>query len=139
MLDINFIREHPEIVKKNLEKRKDPEKIAWLQDLIEKDKIWRDYKQEIDHLRHQRNTLTQAITIKKKAQQDATQEIRQAQELPKKIQKKEQEVQVLQEKIEFYMQRLPNLTHESVPYGKDESENVEIKKCGKIKKQKFEL
>ena len=139
MLDINFIREHPEIVKKNLEKRKDPEKIAWLQDLIEKDKIWRDLKQEIDHLRHQRNTLTQAITIKKKAQQDATQEIRQAQELPKKIQKKEQEVQVLQEKIEFYMQRLPNLTHESVPYGKDESENVEIKKWGKIKKQKFEL
>ncbi|MDP6670686.1 MAG: serine--tRNA ligase, partial [archaeon] len=61
MLNINLIREDPAAVKKNLEKRRNPEYIKWLDDLVKKDAAWRALKQESDKIRARRNEITREI------------------------------------------------------------------------------
>lgn len=139
MLSIKFIRENPEIVKKSLKKRKDDEKIGWVDEVISLDEKWRSLKQEADDFRHKRNVITEEIMNLRKSGKDASQKIKEAKELPEKIKKSEEGLEELKKKIDYYMMRIPNVLHESVPYGKDSSENVEVKKAGKIPKIKFEL
>jgi len=69
MLDITFIREHPDQVKADLKRRGDTKKVPWVDDLIKKDKQRRKLKADIDALRAQRNTLSQAINKAKKERQ----------------------------------------------------------------------
>ena len=66
MLDMKLIREHFDLVKKNLEKRNKPDYINILSELIEKDKQWRVLKAKEDELRRRRNQLTESIKILKK-------------------------------------------------------------------------
>jgi seryl-tRNA synthetase len=139
MLDINLIREKPEIIRGDLKKRKDFEKLKWVDEVREKDKELRKIKQKLDSLRHERNLIAQKINKTKKQKQDIKDLIKKAKKLPEKIKKLEEKYNKLNKKIEFYLMRLPNILHKSVPYGKDDSENVEIKKVGKIKKPIFEL
>jgi len=139
MLDIKLFRESSKIIIKSLKKRKDSEKIKWLEDLIKKDEELRKAKIKIDSLRHKRNTINQQINKAKKLKKDTKQLIKKAKELPNKIKKLEEKYDKLNKKINFYLMRLPNILHESVPYGKDDSENVEIKKWGKTKKPAFKL
>lgn len=139
MLSIKFIRENPEIVKKSLKKRKDNEKLGWIDEMLSLDEKWRSLKQEIDGLRHRRNVMTEEIMNLRKSGKDASQKIKEAKGLPEKIKKSEEELEELKKKIDFYLMRIPNVLHVSVPYGKDSSENVEIRKVGKSPKIKFEL
>jgi len=139
MLDINLIRKNPEIVKKDLEKRKDQEKIKWFNDLIKIDKESLKLKKEIDNLRHSKNILSQKINQLKKQGKSADSEITKAKQLPKQLESLEDKQKQLQEKIYYYLMRIPNLTHKSVPYGKDDKDNKQIKKIGEIKKFSFKL
>lgn len=139
MLDIKFIRENSSVVKKSLEKRKDTEKIKWIDELLNLDKEWRSLKQEVDRLRHERNVVTEEIMKLRKAGKDASQKIQEAKDIPEKIKKSEEELEGLKKRILFYLMRIPNILHESVPYGKDASENVEIKKVGMTPKFRFKL
>ncbi len=139
MLDIHFIRKNPEIIKKDLKKRKDLEKVKWVDDLIKKDSEARKLKQKIDELRKKRNIISQEINKLKKEGKNADKEIKEAKDLPKKIDELENKTDELNKKIKFYLMRLPNILHESVPYGKDDSENKEIRKSGKKPKFSFEL
>ena len=139
MLSIKFIRENPEIVKKSLKKRKDTEKITWVDELLKVDEGWRSLKQKVDDLRHQRNLVTEEIMNLRKAGKNASQKIQEAKEIPEKIKKHEENLSDLKKKINFYLMRIPNVLHDSVPFGKDDSENVEIKKVGKVSKSKIEL
>ncbi len=139
MLSIKFIRENKNLVKKSLEKRKDTEKTKWIDELLDLDEKWRSIKQEVDDLRHKRNIITEEIMNLKNSGKDASQKIKEAKDIPEKIKGSEEELEGLKKKIDYYLMRIPNLLHESVPYGKDSSENVEIKKVGKISKIKFEL
>ena len=70
MLDIKFIREHLEIVKADLKKRNDSEKLKWLDDLIKKDREYRLLLQDNQALRASRNFITEAINNLKKAGKD---------------------------------------------------------------------
>jgi len=139
MLDINLIREKPEIIKNDLKKRKDFEKQKWVDEVKKKDEELRKIKQKLDSLRHERNQIAQQINQAKKKKQDIKSLIKKAKTLPEKIKKSEEKYNQLNKKIKFYLMRLPNILHKSVPYGKDDSENVEVKKVGKTKKPSFEL
>ena len=85
MIDIELIRSNPGAMRANLEKRGDTEKSSWLEELVEKDKLWRQLKQEEDVLRNKRNILTEQIKNAKKANQDISQLLLEAQGIPKKI------------------------------------------------------
>ncbi len=139
MLDIRFIRAHPEIIKADLQKRNDPEKIAWIDDLLEKDARSRELKVSTDQLRQRRNTIARDINAAKKAGQDAAPLIAEAAALPGRIKANDTEQEELQAAIRNYQMRIPNILHESVPAGKDDSENVQVKTVGTIPSFDFEL
>lgn len=133
MLDINLIRQNPTLVEENLTKRHDSEKIIWLKDLIKKDEQWRSLKQDVDVLRQKRNSFSGVSSKPNPAA------IKTAKENAGKIKEKEAELIKLKEKIDFYLMGLPNLLDNTVPFGKDDSENVVVKKGGVPKKPGFPL
>jgi len=139
MLDIRFIRENASIVKNDLEKRQDKEKLAWVDDLIAKDKEYRGLLQKNQELRHKRNLITNEINKIRKEGKDISSKVKEAKELPGKIKESEEKVNELAGKIRYYLMRLPNILHKSVPVGKDDSENKEVRKWGKKPKFSFEL
>ncbi len=132
MLDIKLIREDPEMVRKNLEKRHDPVAIEKLDDLIKIDKEWREVLQELNDSRKRRNEVTGEIAELKREGKDIKKHVKEIQELPKKIKELEEKEADLKEKLKPKLMGIPNLLHKSVPFGKDENDNVEIKRWGKI-------
>ena len=139
MLDIRFVRAHPEIVKADLQKRNDPEKIGWVDDLLTKDARSRELKVETDTLRQRRNTIARDINAAKKAGQDAKDLMAEAAALPQKIRACDTEQEEIKNVVHQYLMRLPNILHDSVPVGKDDSENVEIKRIGTPRTVDFEI
>ena len=139
MLDIRLVREHPEEVRKNLEKRQDQEKIGWLDDLAAKDIEFRNLLQECQELRHRRNVIALEINELKKQGKDITGSVAKAKALPGEIKAAEGRIAAIQEKITFYLMRIPNILHDSVPFGKDSSENKAVRSWGKKPKFKFTL
>jgi len=139
MLDITLIRKTPKLIEEDLKKRGDTEKLKWVLDLIKKDTVWRETKQELDKLRHKRNEISLKINGLVKQKKDTSQFIKQAKALPNKIKQLEEKEIQLKEKIDFYLMRLPNIMHPSVPVGKDASENKQIRTFGQKPKFNFEL
>jgi len=138
MLDIKLVREHPEVVRSNFEKRGDPEKLKLLDDLIKFDKEWRQLLTRLNELRQRRNVITEEIARLKKEGKDTSQKVEEAKNIPKEIQRLEAQVEERKEKVNQLLLRLPNLLHESVPVGKDESANEIIRVIGKPPKFDFE-
>lgn len=139
MLDINYLRENPDVVKENIAKRKSPEKLKLVDELLANDKQWRTVKQQMDELRHRRNVVSEEINKTKKAGKDASKLIKEAKEIPQKLAQLESKEKDLLEKTRQLLLRIPNLLHESVPYGVDDHDNVVVKKFGKLPKSKFPL
>ena len=139
MQDIKLVRENPEIIIKDLEKRKDTEKIAIVHEISSLDKEFRQIKFKEDEFRSKRNALSKQINELKKQKKDASKIISEVKEIPNKIKELEDKRKQLQEKIDKLLKSLPNIMHESVPYGKDDSENVPIKHWGGETKKDFEL
>jgi len=139
MLELKFVRANQEIVKKDLQKRGDSEKLGWLSDLLEKDKIARELALQSEALRNRRNTISREINLVKKEGKDATELLKEAGAIPAKLKETETQLDAINEKIKYYLMRLPNILHESVPVGKDDSENVQIKTWGEAKVPPFEL
>jgi len=137
MLDIKLIRENPELVRNNLRKRDDPEKLRLLGDLIRYDREWRQLLTTVNELRHKRRIVTEEIASLKKGGKDTAQKVREAKSIPQEIEKLEKEVEDRKEKVTNLLYRLPNLLHESVPVGKDESANEIIRAVGKPPKLDF--
>ncbi|MEM2974595.1 MAG: serine--tRNA ligase [Candidatus Micrarchaeia archaeon] len=130
MLDIKFIRSNPDIVRADLAKRGDKEKQEWLEDLIAKDKEYRQLLTDLEALRAEKNRITKKIAMALKEGMDTSNEKEMAARLPNKISEMEARVAELYEKIKFYLMRLPNIMHKSVPVGKDEKDNVTIREWG---------
>jgi len=138
MLDIKLIRENPDIVRKDLMKRGKPEKIALLDELLKRDKEWRRLLTEVNNLRHRHNIVTAKIAEKKKRGEDASKEILEAKEIPTKIKELEEKVEEDKARISEILFSLPNILHDSVPFGKDETDNVVLRVWGKPPKFDFE-
>jgi seryl-tRNA synthetase len=137
MLDIKLIREQPEILRKDLEKRGDLEKIKMLNNLIYYDKKWRKLLTEANELRHKRKLITTEVANLKKKGKDANKQIEEAKNIPEKIKKLEKQVEDYREKADLLLMKLPNILHETVPFGKDETENVIERVIGKPPKFGF--
>ncbi|MEM2123141.1 MAG: serine--tRNA ligase [Candidatus Bathyarchaeia archaeon] len=130
MLDLRFIRENPLAVKKDLDKRGEYEKIPWIDEIIEVDEKRRDAIRELGGLRHMRNLLTEEIAKLKRGGLDVSEKMAEATRIPDEIKVLETRLQNYEDKLEYYLSRLPNITHESVPPGRDESSNVVVRVWG---------
>lgn len=139
MLDMRVLREAPEVIRANLEKRGDAARIPVLENAVRWDREWREGQQELDRLRHDRNVVTAEIRELKKAGQDAAAKIAEAASLPERIKALEVRVEELQRSLRDAMLRLPNLLHESVPAGLRAEDNVEVRRWGTPKVPAFEL
>lgn len=138
MLDIKLIRENPEMVRENLKTRQDSEVLKRLDSVIKLDKEWRDALQELNNSRKRKNEITVEIAKLKKEGKDIRPVVKEMQELPKKIKELEEKEGELDEKRREILMRIPNLLHETVPFGKDEHDNVEIRRWGEIPKFSFQ-
>jgi seryl-tRNA synthetase len=139
MLSIKFIRENPDIVKKDLKKRNDLEKVKWIDDLLKKDKQFRELLKKEQELRHRRNLISDEVRQLKKQGKDIKEKIKEAKELPEKVKELTEKVDKLRDEINHYLMRIPNILHDSVPKGRDEKDNKVLRKYGQIKKFNFEL
>ncbi len=139
MLHMRFIREHAKEVEENLKRRNDPELIEMLHELLELDKRWRALDKEINQLRKERNKMAEYIEKLKMQNKPIEEQIKKARALPKKIAELEKEAKALKDRIRILQLNIPNMLHESVPYGRDENDNVEVERWGKPKKPEFEL
>ncbi len=138
MLDIKLFRESPKIVRENLERRKDDEKLKWVDEIIKLDKDWRKNKKFVEELRKKRNEVTFKIQDLKKSGKDASAVIKEAKDIPDKIKAAEILMDSLKEKLNDYLMRMPNIMHKSVPYGENDEKNIEIRKWGKLRNFDFE-
>ncbi len=138
MLDIRLIRKNSEIVSRNLARRQDPEKITILIKLIEDDALWREWITHVNALRRRRNEISSEIGRMVEAGEDVSALRREASDIPKMIVDAEVERDTYGRRVQEALMRLPNLLHESVPYGVDESENVEVKRWGTVPEFDFE-
>jgi len=139
MLDIKLIRTTPEIVRKDLEQRRDEAKLQVLEQTIAYDKEWLKAKKEIDDLRAKRNSVSKEISETKKKGGDASKLLKAAADIPKQIAQKEERIVFLEAEIKKNLYNLPNILHESVPYGADDTENTTVKTFGKKPEYKFPL
>lgn len=139
MLDIRFVRANPDIIKADLKKRNSTDKLAWVDDLLKDDTRYRELIGETNELRRRRNSISFDINRAKKAGENPQNLITEAGQLPSRIKKNEAEIEELSGKIRYCLMRLPNILHESVPVGTDDSENVELRKVGTPRRFDFEL
>ena len=139
MLDIKLIRENPDFVKNNLAKRGNLQALKMLDELIDYDRRWRQMLTKLNELRHERKRVTTQIAMLKKSGKGAEKEISKGREMDVEITASEKAVAECEAKTHDYLMRLPNLLHESVPIGKDESDNVQVRTWSKIPKYGFQV
>ena len=139
MLDIRLIREDPNLIKENLKKKFQKDKILLVDEILKKDGEWRKSKFKADDLRKERNVVSKKINDAKKAKDEkaAREFIKKAKEIPKKINKIEIKNKKLAVEINEMILQLPNIISKQTPIGKDDSDNKEIRKKGRIKKFSF--
>lgn len=141
MLDIKFVRENPELVKENIKKKFQDHKLPYVDEVIELDSERRQVIARADELRANRNKISKQIGAlmaqgKKEEGMALKEQVTvQAKELDE-LAKKESE---LGERVTKLMMSIPNIIDESVPIGKDDSENVEVQRYGEPVVPDFEI
>ncbi|MCD6402949.1 MAG: serine--tRNA ligase [Candidatus Aenigmarchaeota archaeon] len=138
MLDIKLIREKPDEVRKNLERRQDPTILERFDKLLEYDKQWRKTVSELNEFRKRRNEITVEITKLKKEGKNVDKLLKEAKDVQVAIKQLEIKEKYYKEKVRELLMSIPNLLHESVPLGKDEHDNVVVKVWGKPPKFDFQ-
>ncbi len=141
MIDIKFLRENPEAVKENIRKKFQDEKLPLVDEVIALDKESRQTQQEADDLRANRNKISKEIGVLMKAGKKEEAEAKKAEVAAgaKRLEELEKKEGELQEKILKDMMVIPNIIDPSVPIGKDDSENVEVKRYGEPVVPDFEI
>jgi seryl-tRNA synthetase len=130
MLDIRLIRQDSTFVRNNLKRRGNLEYLSLLDTLLKDDRQWRQALTQLNDLRHTKNELTLEIASLKKNKQEITDKIAFVGILSQEIKTLVHSVEIFEANIQSALMKLPNLLHNSVPYGIDDSENVVIKQCG---------
>ena len=132
MIDIKLIRENSELVKENIKKKFQDEKLGLVDEVYEYDKTYREYKLEGDNLRAKRNDLSSQIGgLMREGNKDEAEKIKtQVSEINNRIDELEEKEARLEEEIKSRMMVIPNIIDPSVPIGKDDSENVENERFG---------
>ncbi len=143
MLDMRFIRENPDIVRNGLIKRGYPTLI--LDDFLEKDSERMALLKKVESLREKRNTISKEISelkkrppVEKKLDTMIDEKLSEAKAISNEIEILDDKLRIIEDEIQSILLMIPNLPHESVPYGKDETENVEIRRWKEPKEFDFE-
>ncbi|SHO43421.1 serine--tRNA ligase [Anaerocolumna xylanovorans] len=141
MLDIKFVRENPDIVKQNIKNKFQENKLGLVDEVIGLDAESRTAKQEADTLRAERNKISKQIgglmaQGKKEEAEEMKVKVNAESQRLAELEAKEAE---LEEKIKKIMMTIPNIIDPSVPIGKDDSENVEVKRYGEPVVPDFEI
>jgi len=134
---VKLIRANPEFVRENLRRRNDPNILKLLDEFIKYDEKWRLTQTRINEIRRKRNEISRRIAQVKKEGGDVAKVLEEAEKIQEEIKRLKVEVDKYKEKSLCVLMRIPNLLHESVPYGKDETENVEIRRWGSSPKFDF--
>lgn len=132
MIDIKLIRENGELVKENIKKKFQDEKLGLVDEVYEYDKSYRECKMKVDELRAKRNSLSASIGVLMRDKKiDEVEKIKnEVNKINEEIECVEEKEERLEKEIKDRMLVIPNIIDESVPIGKDDSENVEIEKFG---------
>lgn len=141
MLDIKFVRENPEIVKENIQKKFQDHKLPLVEEVIALDMESRNAKQEADALRADRNKISKQIGgLFAQGKKEEAEELKKlvTQESERLAQLEALEVE-LNEKVRTIMLVIPNIIDPTVPIGKDDSENVEVQRYGEATVPGFEV
>ena len=141
MLDIRFVRENPDVVKQNIRNKFQDEKLPLVKEVIELDERSRELKTKGDSLRAEKNKLSKQIgACMAKGMKDNAEELkRRVAADAEELESMEKEQAELDEKIKKIMMTIPNIIDESVPIGKDDSQNVEVQRFGEPKVPNFEI
>ncbi len=141
MIDINLIRQNPELVKQNIKNKFQDQKLVLVDEVLELDKKNRELKQKGDELRSQRKTLSMQVgqLMKEKNFAEAERVKAQVKADADKLVEIEAEQGRLDEEIKKKMMTIPNIIDKSVPIGKDDSENVEVQRFGEAVVPPYEV
>ena len=141
MIDMRFLRENPEVVKENIRKKFQDQKVPLVDEVIELDKAYRAAITEADGLRADRNRLSKQIGgLMAKGQKEEAEAVKkQVAESAKRLEELEKLEEELQKKVNDIMMVIPNIIDDDVPIGKDDSENVELERFGEPKVPDFEI
>lgn len=141
MLDIKFLRNNPELVKENIRKKFQDRKVPLVDQAIELDVKIRDVKQKGDELRAKRNLLSGEIgkLMREKKVEEANETKKQVQDINLALNELESEETKLSEELKKIMMVIPNMIDPTVPIGKDDSQNVELKRFLEPKVSNFEV
>src|SRR5690554_3338510 len=127
MLDLRFVRENTDLVSEALKKRG---KDISLDEFIKLDGERREILYEAEQLKHKRNTVSTRIGELKRAGEDASEIISEMKEVSNKIKDYDERINEIEDSLYSILLGIPNIPHESVPFGKSEDDNVELRKWG---------
>ena len=132
MIDMKLIRTNPELVKENIRKKFQDEKLPLVDEVLDLDKQFRETKMTCDDLRNQRKTISKKIgALMGQGKKDEAESVKQeVAAIGAKLDELEKQETELEAEIRKRMLVIPNIIDESVPIGKDDSENVEIERFG---------
>ena len=134
MIDLKLLKENPQVIEDMLKKRKLDYPIK---DLLTLDKMRRRIVIEMQEAKHKKNILANTIATKKKNKNDIAGELEEMNKIGDKIIDLEREKAVIEPKFRHLLMMVPNIIHESVPIGNDETDNVIIKQNGTPRKHSF--
>ena len=141
MIDINLIREKKDLVKENIRKKFQEEKLTLVDEIEKLDIEYREFKQKGDNLRSEKNTLSGKIGLlmREKKEQEANDIKKRIENIDKEINTLEEKEKLLENDIKIKMMEIPQIIDDSVPLGKDDTENVENDKYGEPVVPNFEI
>ena len=141
MLDIKLFRTEPEKIKENIKKKFQDEKLPLVDEVVELDKQFRAAKARGDELRAQRNKISKQIGgLMAKGQREEAEEIKkQVVSMAEELENCEKEAEKLEAEVKKRMMVIPNIIADTVPIGKDDSENVELERFGEPFVPDFEI
>lgn len=141
MIDIKLIRENPELVKENIKKKFQDEKLELVDEVKKLDEDYRALRVRADELRGRRNTISKEIgQLMKQGLKEKAEEVKaEVAKIAKEIEESEVKEIELEAAIKKIMMVIPNIVDPSVPVGKDDSENVEIEQFGTKREFDFEI
>ncbi|MDG6898279.1 MAG: serine--tRNA ligase [Nitrososphaerota archaeon] len=137
MLDVRLVRESPEVIRNDLRKRGLLDKLQLVDEAITSDRDWRKSKAQVEELRHKQNQLTAEVAALKREGRPADAKLKEVAGIPGAIKQLDGEAEKKLTRLNEVLTSLPNILHESVPVGKDDSENVTVRTWGRPPKFGF--
>ncbi|MDE1853104.1 MAG: serine--tRNA ligase [Thaumarchaeota archaeon] len=131
MMDIKLVRENPKAIVASLRLRGAEDKVPLVDEAAAADAEWRKLKTEVDRLRHRQNELTGEVAALKKKGAPIEDKLAEVKGIPQKIKELDAKADEKNARLTKILMSLPNILHESVPQGKDETESVTVRTWGR--------